>query len=325
MTDTGTTILVTGATGFVGHRVVHHLRDHPARPRLRLLAHRTDVPECCAAQSETVRGSVTDPVVLRAACTGVRTVLHLASAITEDAVTAQAVNATGTASLVTAARHSGVRRIVRLGTAAVYGLGPHRGEARPPVRPLSVLSASRQAGDRSVLTAGGIVLRPHLVYGAGDRWFVPALVRMITRLPHWINGGRARLSLISVDDLARVTAALATRPDRLPASAVLHPAHPAPVSMRDLVTVLCRHLDLPLPRGDMTPSAALERLAAAGEAPLARRLAQLGVDHWFDSASLWKLAGVTPGPAVTEHFAACAPWYRRHLTDTDVIPATATA
>ncbi|WP_079275119.1 NAD-dependent epimerase/dehydratase family protein [Streptomyces phaeoluteigriseus] len=322
--DGGTpTVLVTGATGFIGHRAVHRLLAHEGRPRLRLLVHDRDVPECCAAATAVVRGSLTDPASLRGVCRGVGTVLHLASLITQDPATAHAVNTAGTEALLAEAHRSGVRRFVRLGTAAVYGPGPHRGEPAPSGRPLSVTSASRLAGDRSVLAAGGTVLRPYLVYGAGDVWFVPALVQMITRLPRWIEGGRARLSLISVDDLARVTAALVTRPAPLPASTVLHAAHPRPVVVRDLVTALCRQLGLPLPRGDVSRADLEAHLGGPADADLVRRFAQFGTDHWFDSSELWSLAGLEPGPGFAEQFAACAPWYREHLRDP--LPATAPA
>jgi len=315
VSDGSSTILVTGATGFIGHQVVHRLLAHPTRPRLRLLAHERDVPDCCTAAATVVRGSLTEPASLRDVCRGVDTVLHLAAAITPDPARAHAVNVVGTETLLAEACRSGVPRFVRLGTAAVYGPGPHRGQPRRSERPLSVTSASRLAGDRCVLARGGVVLRPYLVYGAGDVWLVPSLATMITRLPHWIEGGRARLSLISVDDLARVTAALALRPAPLPASAVLHAAHPCPVAVRDLVTTLCRYLGLPLPHGDVSSAGLAERLGGSADPSLAQRFAQFGTDHWFDSAPLWSLAGLVPGPGITEHFAVCAPWYREYLKD----------
>ena len=308
-------ILITGATGFVGHQVVHRLRAHPARPRLRLLTHRRSLPNCCAETADVVTAALTDPASLHEVCDGVDTVLHFASAITDDPVTAHAVNTAGTQALLAEAQRSGVRRFVRLSTTAVHGPGPHRGEPGSSDRPPSVTSASRLAGDRSVLAAGGTILRPGLVYGAGDVWAVPALARMISGFPHWINGGRAKLSWISVDDLARTAAALATRPEPLPTSVVLHAAHPDPVTVREVVATLCRYLGLPLPRGDVHTRDLATRLGSRADPALLQRLAQVGEDHWFDSTPLWSLTGLEPGPGIAEGFAACAPWYRGHLDD----------
>lgn len=317
--DRAPIVLITGATGFVGHQVVHRLRANPAQPGLRLLTHKKSLPNCCAETASVVTASVTDPASLREVCRGVDTVLHFASVITDDPVTAHAVNTAGTQALLAEAQRSGVRRFVRLSTTAVYGPGPHRGEPRSSDRPPSVTSASRLAGDRSVLAAGGTVLRPGLVYGAGDVWAIPALARMISGFPHWINGGRARLSWISVDDLARTAVALATRPEPLPPSVVLHAAHPDPVTVREVVATLCQHLGLPLPRGDVSATDLAKRLGSAADAALLQRLAQLGEDHWFDCTTLWSLTRLEPGPGITEGFATCAPWYRRHLDD--VMPA----
>lgn len=262
-----------------------------------------------------VTASLTDPASLREVCHGVDTVLHFASALTDDPVTAHAVNTAGTQALLAEAQRSGVRRFVRLSTTAVYGPGPHRGEPGSTDRPPSVTSASRLAGDTIVLAAGGTILRPGLVYGVGDVWAVPALARMISRFPHWINGGRARLSWISVDDLARTAAALATRTEPLPPSVVLHAAHPDPVTVREVVSTLCRHLGLPLPRGDVLARDLVTRLGSRADAALLQRLAQVGEDHWFDCTPLWSLTRLEPGPGIAEGFAACAPWYREHLDD----------
>ncbi|MCX5212259.1 NAD(P)-dependent oxidoreductase [Kitasatospora sp. NBC_00240] len=346
MGSTARTVLLTGVAGFTGgwtarelRRALHRADAEASRPSvLRLLTHRRPVPDGADAgpaagalpRPEHARGDLTDRASLRGLCDGVDTLVHLAVRVGEDEEEAHAVNVEGTRNLLAEAGRAGVRRIVQLGTAAVYRDGAHRGAAEGELAtgPVSVTSRTRLAGEQLVLAAGGTVLRPHLIYGAGDTWFVPALAQLIRGLPHWVDGGRARLSLVAVDDLARVLAALAVRPGpdlaagpasspaegpaEGPAGRVLHAGHPVPVTTRELVTTVATALELPLPEGDISMARALELLG--GATPVReRRLSLLAVDHWYDSSRLWAPAGCDPGPGFAARFADHAPWYRAAL------------
>ncbi|MFJ1974921.1 NAD-dependent epimerase/dehydratase family protein [Streptomyces sp. NPDC087903] len=317
-------ILVAGGTGFVGSHVVPLLRTaaaaSPRGPLVRLLTHRRPAPGRDTGEVETVHGDLADPGTLRGVCEDVTTVLHLAARIGGSEADCRAVNHEGTRALLAEARRAGVRRFVQLGTAAVYGDGPHSGEpeGRLPETPVSPTSVTRLAGERLVLAAGGTVVRPYLVYGEGDTWFVPALLRLLGRLPHWVDDGAARLSLISAPALAGVLAelALAPHPPAGPAprpGRVLHAAHPRPVSARELVTTVCRTLDLPLPTGTLTGHEALSHLAATDEHVFRRHLALLTVDRWYATDHLWSLISTPPGPPFTTDFPTHAPWYRHSL------------
>ncbi len=125
--------------------------------------------------AEFVRGDLSDPPSLRGVCADTDVLVHCATRIGGDAETVEAVNDLGTRALVEEAVRSGVGRIVYVSTAAVYGRGPFRG-VRPgqvPIAPASATSRTRAAAERHVLDAGGLVLRPHLVHGEGDRWVDP--------------------------------------------------------------------------------------------------------------------------------------------------------
>ncbi|MET9608658.1 NAD(P)-dependent oxidoreductase [Streptomyces sp. NPDC006512] len=305
-------ILVTGGAGFVGSHVSALLSAGDG-PALRLLTHHRHAPAGADA-AEVVTGDLTDPASLRGICEGVTTVLHLAARIGGTEEECRAVNAEGTRALLAEAARAGVRRFVQLGTAAVYRDVPHRGEAEGELeeRPSSATSVTRLEGERMVLAAGGTVLRPHLVYGRGDIWLVPALVQLMGRLPNWVDGGRARISMISVDALAGAVADLARLPE-VPGGQVLHASHPEPVTSRELITTVGRALGMPLPEGDITLDEALERMGAAGDPATRRRLSLLTTDHWYDSGALWKLVGAGPGPRLPDGFEAYAPWYRERL------------
>ncbi|GAA2142800.1 hypothetical protein GCM10009760_28370 [Kitasatospora kazusensis] len=261
---------------------------------------------------EVVHGDLGDAASLRGICTGVDTVVHLASLIGGDAESCHRVNVLGTGALLAEAQRAGVRRIVQLSTTAVYRDGVHRGatESALPLEPGSVTSRTRLQAERLVLAAGGTVVRPHLVYGRGDTWVIPAVAELLGRMPHWIDGGRARVSMIAVDDLARALAALVLGPPSPGGGQVYHACHPEPVRVRDLLTLVSGQLGLPLPSGDLPYEQAVARLVASEGAHWARRLSLLGVDHWYESSRLWQRTGCDPGPGLAGRFADHAPWYR---------------
>ncbi len=299
-------LLITGATGFVGRAVLAALP--PAGLAVRLLEHRSPVP--ARWRADVVRGDLTETARLDELCAGVDTILHLASHIGPDPRTCTAVNRHGTERLLAAAERAGVRRVVQLGTAAVYGEGPHRGVAEPA--PVSPTSRSRLAAERAVLAYGGTVLRPYLVYGPGDRWVIPAIAALLRRVPAWIGDGRARLSVIAVSDLAHLLLAMATRPVA-PPPAVHHAADPEPVAQRDLLGCVAAVLGLPVPDHGVPYRDYLDLLAADPAAPSPRQVSMLAVDHWYDPTSLWRLTGRAPGPGLVPRLVAAAPWYRAHL------------
>ncbi|MEU7727542.1 NAD-dependent epimerase/dehydratase family protein [Streptomyces sp. NPDC040724] len=305
---TGSVVLVTGASGFVGSAVVERLVQHGVH--VRVLVHRGDVPSGVGV--EGVRGDLASSGSVRGLCDGVGAVLHLAARIGGTEEECRAVNVEGTRVLLAEAERAGVRRIVQLGTAAVYRDGAHRGavEGELAEEPGSVTSATRLVGERMVLAAGGAVVRPHLVYGRGDRWVVPSLVRLLARLPYWVDGGRARMSMVSVDALAGAIAELAVREEG--ARGVLHAGHPEPVTARELVGTVARELGLPLPRGEVDLAGALELLGGPeGPDPVVRRQVSLfAVDHWYDSGRLWGQLAASPGARFSRAFGRYAGWYR---------------
>lgn len=238
-------VLITGTTGFIGSHVVAAARTVPGL-RLRLMTHRTALPASAAPPgAETVYGDLADPATLRGSCEGVDAVIHCASWIGGDEPTARSVNAEGTRALVEEADRCGVTRIVYLSTASVYGRGPFTGlrpgQAEPA--PASATSLTRAAAEQHVLAAGGAVVRPHLVYGAGDRWAVPGLVGLLRQLSAVPAGCRARHSMIDVEALGRALLSAALSPKE-PAG-VYHVNHPEPVRSSQLLSTVVDELRLP--------------------------------------------------------------------------------
>ncbi|MGW1278665.1 NAD-dependent epimerase/dehydratase family protein [Streptomyces tsukubensis] len=300
-----TNILVTGANGFIGRHVVHAALTKPAaRVRLNQRSPRTAAPYSGSA-AETVHADLTDPASLTGLCRDTDTVIHCASLVGGDHDSLRAVNDLGTRALVDEAQRQGVRRIVYISTAAVYGRGPFRGAgpAGLPQAPASAASRTRAAAERHVLAAGGTVLRPHLVYGTGDRWVLPGLAQLLRHLGAGIACPTLH-SAIDVGALAGLAVAAALHEDPLPA--VLHANHPRPISTSALVRLVQGHLGLPR-RAPLSLRRATE---LAHNSPRAlHHLAMLGTDHWFDSDPVWRALGCSPGPAPADGLTRHTGWY----------------
>ncbi|UFQ16204.1 MULTISPECIES: NAD-dependent epimerase/dehydratase family protein [Streptomyces] len=304
------TVLITGPAGLVGRHVLQEATSRGVR--LTLMSHRRPVTPPGPGH-RTVTADLAAPASLRGICEGVDVLLHCASYIGKDPDANEAVNDRGTRALVDEARRAGVSRIVYVSTASVYGRGTFR-DADPGrlVRnPGSPTSRTRAAAEDAVLDAGGIILRPHLVYGPGDTWVVPGLLRLLRALPGTVEGWSARMSVVSVRDLARLVVGAGLAPAADLTAAVYHAAHPTPEPASTLLRTVAACFSLPWPEQDMSVAAARAHLAADGRS--AHGLDMLTTDHWFDGAPLWRDLRLTPGPDFGNGFPESAEWYRGAL------------
>ena len=120
------TVLLTGATGFLGYHVARKLNEIGVRPRvLELRDSRPDVLN--RLNVERCSGYVDDAAAIRVACSGVSTLLHLAFKVSvgsgaQLAEDMQRINITGTRQLLETAAACGVKRAVVGGSALAVGV-----------------------------------------------------------------------------------------------------------------------------------------------------------------------------------------------------------
>jgi NADH dehydrogenase len=194
------TVLVTGATGYVGRRLVPALAaaGHTVRVLVR------DPSTANVPDGVTVmQGDVTDPRSLGPAFAGVEVVVNLA-AITADQKAPKGgydtVNADGPANVVGAAKDAGVGRIVQMG-----GIDTVAGTPGPYL-------AGRRRGEQAVIESGipWAILQPSIMFGGSDAAFPHAMADLIRKAPivPVPGDGSLRLQLVWVEDVARCLVAL---------------------------------------------------------------------------------------------------------------------
>ncbi|HXG81388.1 MAG TPA: NAD-dependent epimerase/dehydratase family protein [Sphingomicrobium sp.] len=185
-------LAITGATGFVGGRLLELAVE--AGHKVSALTRR---PQPDRQGVSWVDGALDKPGSLQQLAEGADAVVHVAGVLNApDPAAFEAGNVTGTANMVAAAEKAGVGRFVHVSSLA----------AREPR--LSIYGATK-AGAEALVSASSIssaVVRPPAVYGPGDKETLE-LFRM-AKLGFVLLPPQGRLSLLHVDDLARLLLAL---------------------------------------------------------------------------------------------------------------------
>jgi nucleoside-diphosphate-sugar epimerase len=192
------TLALTGASGFVGAAIAHHLSAQGWRLRL-LVRPGSQARLPALERAESVPGSLDDPAALERLLNGAVALVHCAGAVRGITYRDFArTNVDGTQALLCAAGPA--LRVVHISSLA----------ARQPA--LSAYAASKRAGELCVAAAvpapRRVVLRPPAVYGPGDRELRPLLDAMLRGFALLPGHRDARFSLLHVDDLARAVASL---------------------------------------------------------------------------------------------------------------------
>jgi uncharacterized protein YbjT (DUF2867 family) len=232
------TILVTGASGFVGshllpellgagHRVVALVRSSGAGDKVT-----RRLPAALVANVELRTGDVDRPATLPAALAGVDAVVHLV-AIPRDwngGKQLLEVNLDGTRNLIGAMQTSGVRRLVHLGALGVVD----REELH--------YAKSKARAERAVMESGldWTVLKPSLLFGPGDGFFniVAGLVRLSPGIVPVPGDGKSRFQPLHVGDLALCLRLSLERPETVGHAFEL--GGPRTWTYREITAEVCR-------------------------------------------------------------------------------------
>jgi uncharacterized protein YbjT (DUF2867 family) len=195
LTDPGLSCAtVFGGTGFVGRRIVRHLRESGTRVRIVSRHHRLGEDDGI----EQIAADAHDERSVEAAVAGADGVVNAISLYVEHGRdTFHSVHVETAAKIARTARRAGIRRFVH-----VSGIGADTTSPSPYIR-------SRGEGEAAVQTAfpGAVIVRPAVMFAPDDA-FLTTILRLLRSLPAYpiFGNGKTRLQPAYVDDVAAAIA-----------------------------------------------------------------------------------------------------------------------
>lgn len=237
----GSTVALTGGSGFLGSHVAESLLE--AGYRVRALVRRPEAKGWLEGLDvELVRGDVREAESLAPLVSGVDSVVHVAGKTSARSLDEYlAVNAGGTRNVVAAVqRHALGAHLVHVSSQAAAGpcVGGRPVSSTDSPKPVSSYGRSKLEGENAVREISGLsftILRPSAIYGpretairdlfvAASRGFVPVLA-----------GGVPKVQMVYVKDVARAIPMILARGGR---GETFFAAHPEVLTYRDVAETI---------------------------------------------------------------------------------------
>ncbi len=310
-------VFITGAGGFIGGKLAQRLLG--AGRSVKVLARRP-LPHLEKLGAEVIVNDLEDRNALRHGCQEVETVFHVAGrvGVWGHAADFFQVNVAGTRNVIAACRAARVKRLVYTSSPSVVYNGRDLAgidESAPLCRqapcayPTSKALAEQEVTKAHNDLLATVALRPHLVWGPGDRNIVPRVLDMAAQGRLKIIGsGRNKVDLTHIDNVvdAHLLAEQALRkPDSPAGGQAYFITNGEPVVLWDWINELLRGLGRPevKKRVSLNSAYAVGGLLEAvwhifsrrGEPPMTRFVAkELATDHWFNIAAARRDLGYQP-------------------------------
>ena len=324
------TVLVTGATGFVGGAVAQRLRSESCIVRT-LVRRSADTTALSAAGCELWYGDITDPASVREAMEGVDAAVHCAAFASDWGPREKfvQVNTEGSRHIFDAALQSGVKRVVHISTTDVFGIykdGCVIDDSFPRQKTGFPYSDTKAEAERIALAYAqerGLpvaVIRPAFVYGPGDRTFFPEVVdAMRTRQMIFFGSQHNTIPLCYIDNLVDAIVLALTRDEAVGQGYIV--CDGAVVTWRELTDLLADRLNLPkvkftipLPLAQAVAVAAetAAKMAKSTKRPALTRyeLAFAGRDLHYSNSKIRLELGFSPRVLPEEGLARTIEWLK---------------
>jgi nucleoside-diphosphate-sugar epimerase len=218
LTITGKQIGITGASGYVGGRIMAQLEEAGF-----------DCVALVRKPGSHQRYFELGKPLAQDVLSGIKTLVHCAWDLTaRNQQEAESVNVAGSAALIAQARSAGVEHIIFISSMSAFP-GCH-----------SVYGQSKLAVEKQVLASGGTVIRPGLVYDENPRGITGTLAALAQRTPvlPMIGMGRFKLHPCHADDLAQLLVYCCSGDSAC--AGVITAAQTKPCEFRDIVRALAK-------------------------------------------------------------------------------------
>lgn len=320
-------VLVTGATGFIGGKLVDSLVADGHEVRVLVRPGREGR---FASQSgiEPCHGDLADAGSLITACAGMDAVVHSAGAlgrwgVSEDDL-AQ-INVRGVTRLVEACAKGGVTHFVHLSAGGVSGpMEPVPADETFACDPKTPYERTKLAGENAAADAAkrlGVpltILRPTFTYGPGDAHKLPMFKAVKSGKMFLVGDGSSLIHPVFVDDLVHGIRLALDRPGRGETYIL---GGPRPVTKRELLDTIAENVGvrrrwLRLPRGPLMAAAfaaeLLGRIVRIAP-PLTRgRVLMMGWSFGYRIDKAGSDLGYRPQTSFSDGVRRTADWYREH-------------
>lgn len=298
-------VVVTGASGFVGHHLLPVLRG--AGHEVTAVS-RAKIPGLDADWAESPElgpDAEWRPLLERSdAVVHLAARAHVPSEVSGGDVEAlyRRINADGTRALAQQAAECGIRRLLLMSSChAVAAASDEIITSDSVPRPVTAYGRSKLTAEEAVreeFAAGWTILRPPLVYGPGNRANFERLLRLVrSGVPLPLAGVRNRRSFLHVGNLAGAILACLDSPEA--AGKIYLPSDEADVSTPELIRCIARSQGVE-PRLFAVPAAVLSLIA---DLPGGGALRKLCSSLFVDSEPLRRETGWRPGVGLEQGLA----------------------
>ncbi|HJT58185.1 MAG TPA: NAD-dependent epimerase/dehydratase family protein [Ktedonobacteraceae bacterium] len=323
------TTVVTGATGFLGSALVTELVKQQQLVRI-LARDEVKARRQFGDAVKIIPGDITDAAQVQQAVEGATTIYHLAGRLYHPSIPKELywqTHVEGTRILLqNCLGQTRLQRIVYASTTGVHGVtGETPAAEDAPFAPTNPYEATKLEGELLALKAcreQGLpisMVRPGLVYGPGDLHLLGFFVAIKKGRFRVIDGGKALLHPLYIDDLVAALLLCAVHPGASGRS--FNIAGECPITIRELATAIAHAMGRELPSGSIPlwlanlASDIFARMPGMkGErAPLTRsRVAFLTNSRIYDITRAMSELGFVPKVGLEEGMQLTASWYYKH-------------